>query len=41
MVDWIDFLQWPAMLLTVIAAWCIGSRRPPSAAYGFLLLYQQ
>ena len=24
-VDWIDLLQWPAMVATVIAAWLIGS----------------
>jgi len=35
MVDWIDLLQWPAMLLTVVAAWCIGSRRPHRRRMGF------
>ncbi|MNM21631.1 DNA-binding transcriptional regulator AraC [compost metagenome] len=32
---WIDFLEWPAMALTVLAAWCIGSRRPGRRKLGF------
>ena len=35
MNDWIDFLEWPAMVLTVLAAWCIGSRRPGRRKLGF------
>ncbi|MDF0732152.1 hypothetical protein P0Y43_15655 [Pseudomonas entomophila] len=31
----IDLLQWPAMLLTVLAAWCIGSRHPRRRKVGF------
>lgn len=31
----IDLLQWPAMLLTVLAAWCIGSRQPRRRRAGF------
>ncbi|MFR0673456.1 hypothetical protein ACLUUI_04285 [Enterobacterales bacterium AW_CKDN230030176-1A_HGKHYDSX7] len=31
----IDLLQWPAMALTVLAAWCIGSRRPNRRRVGF------
>lgn len=27
MTDWIEWLEWPAMVMTVLAAWCIGSRR--------------
>jgi len=34
-VDWIDLLQWPAMLVTVIAAWLIGSLRPGRRFVGF------
>ncbi|ANC81841.1 hypothetical protein [Pseudomonas putida] len=35
MNDWIDFLEWPAMVLTVLAAWCIGSGRPGRRNLGF------
>ncbi len=35
MAYWIDFLEWPAMALTVLAAWCIGSRRPGRRKLGF------
>ena len=31
----LDLLQWPAMLLTVLAAWCIGSRQPRRRRAGF------
>ncbi|AIN58465.1 hypothetical protein EON09_17470 [Pseudomonas soli] len=31
----LDLLQWPAMLLTVVAAWCIGSQRPRRRRIGF------
>ncbi|MCO7514025.1 hypothetical protein NJF44_06595 [Pseudomonas guariconensis] len=31
----IDLLQWPAMVLTVLAAWCIGSRQPRRRRIGF------
>jgi len=34
-VDWIDLLQWPAMAVTVIAAWLIGSLRPGRRFVGF------
>lgn len=35
MEDWIDLLDWPAMALTVLAAWCIGSRRHGRRKLGF------
>ena len=34
-LDWIDLLQWPAMLLTLVAAWWIGSRQPRRRRIGF------
>ena len=34
-MDWIDLLQWPAMLLTLLAAWWIGSRQPRRRRTGF------
>lgn len=33
----IDLLQWPAMLVTVVAAWMIGSLRPGRRIVGFCL----
>ncbi|WP_349975486.1 hypothetical protein [Pseudomonas sp. WHRI 8519] len=35
MEDWIGLLEWPAMAVTVVAAWCIGSRRPGRRKVGF------
>lgn len=37
---WIDALQWPAMLVTVLAAWLVASqsRRRRSAGFWFFLL---
>ncbi|MBA6115216.1 hypothetical protein JET76_00580 [Pseudomonas putida] len=32
---WIKLLEWPAMALTVLAAWCIGSSRPGRRKVGF------
>jgi hypothetical protein len=34
-MDWLDLLQWPAMLATVIAAWLVGSRSPRRRNWGF------
>lgn len=34
-MDWIDLLQWPAMLVTVAAAWLIGSLRSGRRMLGF------
>lgn len=34
-LNWIDLLQWPAMLVTVAAAWLIGSLRPGRRMLGF------
>ena len=31
----IDLLQWPAMLMTCIAAWLVGSRNPRRRRIGF------
>lgn len=33
----LDALQWPAMLVTVAAAWLVGSTRPRKRAVGFWL----
>lgn len=34
-MDWIDFLEWPAMVVTIVAAWMIGSLRPARRMIGF------
>ena len=34
-IDYIDLLQWPAMLSTIIAAWFIGSRSALKRNVGF------
>jgi hypothetical protein len=31
----LDLLQWPAMILTVVAAWLVASRSPHKRAAGF------
>ncbi|MCY1334848.1 hypothetical protein D9M69_206180 [compost metagenome] len=34
-MDYLDLLQWPAMLVTVLAAWLIGSRIEARRNLGF------
>jgi len=34
-MDIVDLLQWPAMMITVIAAWLVGSRAAHKRAIGF------
>lgn len=33
--SWIDVLQWPAMLATLLAAWLVGSNSPVRRNIGF------
>ena len=35
MDEFIDFLQWPAMLVTLLAAYLIGSTNPKRRVFGF------
>lgn len=38
-MEYIDLVQWPAMLVTVVSAWFIGSQRPRRrmiAFWGFI-----
>jgi hypothetical protein len=35
MGDWIDLLQWPAMAVTLYAAYLIGSKRDGRRVFGF------
>lgn len=32
---WLDHLQWPAMVVSVLAAWLVASQRRPLRAWGF------
>ena len=34
---WMDLLQWPAMAVTIAAAWCIASTRKSRRRVGFWL----
>ncbi len=36
-MDYVDLLQWPAMLVTVAAAWLVASRSARKRAVGFWL----
>jgi hypothetical protein len=34
-MDWLDALQWPAMVVTLLAAWLVASKREAFRARGF------
>ena len=34
-VDYVDLIQWPAMIITAAAAWLVGSQRRPKRSLGF------
>jgi hypothetical protein len=34
-MHWLDTLQWPAMAITVVASWLVGSRRTGRRNTGF------
>ena len=34
-MDYLDLLQWPAMVITVVAAWLVASRSAHKRAVGF------
>ncbi|MFN2516557.1 MAG: hypothetical protein ABR556_10135 [Pyrinomonadaceae bacterium] len=36
-MGWIDAIQWPAMVVTVIAAWLVASQRKFKRNWGFWL----
>jgi hypothetical protein len=36
-MNWIDWLQWPAMAVTVVAAWLIASQQKFKRNWGFWL----
>ena len=35
MRDYLDLLQWPAMLVTITASWLVASQRPRRREIGF------
>lgn len=35
MADYLDLIQWPAMIVTVVAAWLVASLRPHRREIGF------
>jgi hypothetical protein len=37
MGDWIDLVQWPAMAVTLYAAYLIGSKRADRRIFGFCM----
>ena len=37
LVDAIDALQWPAMALTIVGTWLVGSTQPRKRVAGFVL----
>ena len=36
-MDWVDAIQWPAMVVTVVAAWFVASQRKFKRNWGFWL----
>jgi hypothetical protein len=36
-MEWIDLIQWPAMAVTVLAAWLVASQRKFKRNWGFWL----
>jgi hypothetical protein len=34
-MDWLDLLQWPAMIVTVVAAWLVASQTKHRRGVGF------
>jgi hypothetical protein len=36
-LEWLDWIQWPAMLVTIVAAWMIASQRKFKRNWAFLL----
>jgi hypothetical protein len=36
-MDWLNIIQWPAMLVTVVAAWMVASQKKLKRNWGFWL----
>jgi hypothetical protein len=36
-MEWLDLLQWPAMVVTVLATWLVASTRERRRVWGFWL----
>jgi hypothetical protein len=35
MFQWLNYIQWPAMAVTVLASWYVGSKREDRRNWGF------
>lgn len=36
-MTWLEWVQWPAMVITVVGAWCVGSNQKSRRNTGFWL----
>lgn len=36
-MEWLDLIQWPAMVVTVCASWCVASKSQHRRRIGFWL----
>ena len=36
-MEWIDYVQWPAMLVTLLSAWLVASQKKGRRQWGFWL----
>ena len=36
-MEWIDYVQWPAMAVTLLSAWLVASQRKGRRQWGFWL----
>ena len=36
-MEWLDLLQWPAMAVTILSAWLVGSQTKHRRSWGFWL----
>lgn len=34
-MDWLDAVQWPAMVVTLVAGWLVAAKRPGKRLWGF------
>ena len=38
MDDWLAYLEWPAMAVSLVAAWLIASKNPHKRVWAFVML---
>ena len=34
-MDWLDLMQWPAMIVTIAGAWYLAAQKPERRVFGF------